>query len=137
MSPALSNPVDALPLADLRREVLTLVAQVATLQETVDRLTISNQAWPSRHDPVPRVLAYMLMDWTAFTRFLHHRRIFIINNAAERSLGDITTGRKSWPFCGSDRGGRHTAFMYSMIGIAKLKDVDPEYLASGCAGMHR
>ena len=37
-----SDPVDELPLADLRRVVSALVAQVATLQESVDRLTIEN-----------------------------------------------------------------------------------------------
>lgn len=44
MTPAGSDPVDALPLADLRRVVLALVAQVATLQESVDRLTSENAA---------------------------------------------------------------------------------------------
>ena len=39
-----SDPVDALPLADLQRVVSALVAQVATLQETVDRLTTENAA---------------------------------------------------------------------------------------------
>ena len=35
-------------------------------------------------------------------------------------------GRKSWLFCGSDRGGQRAAFMYSLIVTAKLNDVDPE-----------
>ena len=44
MTPFGSEPVDALPLVDLRRVVLALVAQVATLQESVDRLTSENAA---------------------------------------------------------------------------------------------
>jgi len=44
VTPFGSDPVDALPLADLRRVVLALVAQVATLQESVDRLTSENAA---------------------------------------------------------------------------------------------
>ena len=44
MTPFGSDPVDALPLADLRRVVLALVAQVATLQGSVDRLTSENAA---------------------------------------------------------------------------------------------
>ena len=44
MTPSGSDPVDALPLADLRRVVSALVAQVATLQESVDRLTTENAA---------------------------------------------------------------------------------------------
>jgi hypothetical protein len=35
VTPSGSDPVDALPLADLQRVVSALVAQVATLQETV------------------------------------------------------------------------------------------------------
>lgn len=36
-------------------------------------------------------------------------------NAAERGLRGIALGRKSWLFCGSDRGGRRAAAMYSLI----------------------
>ena len=44
MTPSGSDPVDALPLADLRRVVSALVAQLATLQESVDRLSRENAA---------------------------------------------------------------------------------------------
>ena len=40
VTPSGSDPLDGLPLADLRRVVSALVAQVAMLQESVDRLTI-------------------------------------------------------------------------------------------------
>ena len=36
------------------------------------------------------------------------------------------TRTKSWLFCGSDRGGVRAAAMYSLIGTAKLNDVDPQ-----------
>jgi transposase len=35
-------------------------------------------------------------------------------------------GRKSWLFCGSDRGGQRAAVMYSLIVTAKMNDVDPQ-----------
>ena len=54
-----------------------------------------------------------------------HRRICLTNNAAERALRGIALGRKSWLFVGSDRGGERAAFMYTLIGTAKLNDVDP------------
>lgn len=38
----------------------------------------------------------------------------------------MTLGRKSWLFCGSDRGGQRAAVMYSLIGTAKLNNVDPQ-----------
>ena len=38
----------------------------------------------------------------------------------------MALGRKSWLFCGSDRGGRRAAAMYSLIVSAKMNDVDPQ-----------
>ena len=54
------------------------------------------------------------------------------NNAAERSLRGVALGRKSWLFCGSERGGDRTAFMYTLITTAKLNDVDPQAWLAGC-----
>jgi transposase len=68
----------------------------------------------------------MLKDWGAFTAFLGDGRICLSNNAAERALRGIALGRKSWLFAGSDRGGQRAAFMYTLIGTAKLDDVDPQ-----------
>ena len=39
---------------------------------------------------------------------------------------DDALGRKSWLFCGSDRGGMRAAAMYTLIGTEKLNDVDPQ-----------
>lgn len=80
----------------------------------------------SRHDAVGKVMDYMLKDWAAFARFLDDGRICITNNAAERALRGIALGRKSWLFVGSDRGGDRAAFMYTLIGTAKLNDIDPQ-----------
>ena len=38
----------------------------------------------------------------------------------------MALGRKSWLFCGSDRGGQRAAFMQSLIVTAKMNDVDPQ-----------
>ena len=38
----------------------------------------------------------------------------------------IALGRKSWLFCGSDRGGQRAAAMYSLIVTARMNDVDPQ-----------
>ena len=48
-----------------------------------------------------------------------------VNNAAERALRGVALGRKAWLFVGSDRGGR-AAVMYTLIGTAKLNDIDPQ-----------
>ena len=53
-------------------------------------------------------------------------RIEIDNNAAERALRAVALGRKNYLFCGSDAGGERAAAIYSLIGTAKLNDLDPE-----------
>ena len=78
----------------------------------------------ARANDVARVIDYHLKRWPAFTRFLNDGRICISNNAAERALMGIALGRRSWLFCGSDRGGQRAAVMYSLIVTAKMNDVD-------------
>ena len=68
----------------------------------------------------------MLKRWDGFARFLDDGRICLTNNAAERALRPLCLGRKSWLFAGSDRGGARAAVMYTLIGTAKLKGVDPQ-----------
>ena len=38
----------------------------------------------------------------------------------------MALGRRSWLFCGSDRGGQRAAVMYSLIVTAKMNGVDPQ-----------
>ncbi len=69
----------------------------------------------SHHNPVAKAMDYMLKRWEGFIRFLDDGRMDLSNNTAERALRGIALGRKSWLFCGSDRGGRRAATMYSLI----------------------
>ena len=72
--------------------------------------------------------------WPGFTRFLEDGRICLSNNAAERTLRGVALGRKSWLFAGSERGGERAAAMYTLIGTAKLNDIDPQaWLADAIA----
>ena len=48
------------------------------------------------------------------------------DGAAERALRVVALGRKNFLFAGSDGGGESAATMYSLIGTAKLKGLDPE-----------
>jgi len=105
----------------------------AVRQELSAPLVDDLQAWMreqraklSRGNEVAKAMDYMLKRWSAFTRFLDDGRICLSNNAAERGLRGIALGRKSWLFCGSDRGGERAAVMYSLIVTAKMNDVDPQ-----------
>ena len=97
----------------------------------------SERAKLSRHADVARAMDYMLKRWPAFTRFLDDGRICLTNNAAERALRGVALGRKSWLFVGSDRGGLRAAVMYTLIGTAKLNDIDPAGLARRRPRAHR
>jgi transposase len=80
----------------------------------------------SRGHDLAKAIDYILKRWAAFTLFLEDGRVCLSNNAAERGLRGIALGRKSWMFCGSDRGGQRAAAMYSLIVTAKMNDVDPQ-----------
>lgn len=80
----------------------------------------------SRGHDLAKAMQYMLKRWPAFTLFLDDGRVCLSNNAAERGLRGIALGRKSWLFCGSDRGGQRTAALYSLIVTAKMNGVDPQ-----------
>jgi transposase len=80
----------------------------------------------SRGHDLAKAIDYILKRWAAFTLFLDDGRVCLSNNAAERALRGIALGRKSWMFCGSDRGGHRAAAMYSLIVTAKMNDVDPQ-----------
>lgn len=107
--------------------------RLAVRRATIAALVTDLETWMrgergklSRHAEVAKAIDYMLKRWPAFTRFLADGRICVSNNAAERALRGIALGRKSWLFCGSDRGGERAAVMYSLIGTAKLNGVDPQ-----------
>ena len=87
---------------------------------------IEQRAKLSRGHDLAKAMDYILKRWAAFTLFLDDGRVCLSNNAAERALRGIALGRKSWLFCGSDRGGRRAAAMYSLIVTAKMNDVDPQ-----------
>src|SRR3954466_112763 len=109
--------------AERRREVRQELA--APLVADLERWLRQERPKLSRPAETAKAIDYMLKRWPAFTRLLDDGRICLSNNAAERALRGIALGRKSWLFCGSDRGGERAAAMYSLIVTAKLNDVDP------------
>ena len=98
----------------------------APLVAELEQWLRSQRAALARHNPVAGAIDYMLKDWAAFTQVLDDGRVCLTNNAAERALRGIALGRKAWLFAGSDRGGERAAFMYTLIGTAKLNEVDPQ-----------
>ena len=98
----------------------------APLVKDLESWMIETRDKLSRGHDLTKAFNYMLRRWSSFTRFLDDGRICLSNNAAERALRGIALGRKSWLFCGSDRGGQRAAVLYSLIVSAKMNDVDPQ-----------
>lgn len=122
-------------LFDIEREINGMSAEQrrAVRQEHSAPLVAELEAWMrehrarlSRHAPVAQAMDYMLRRWDSFTRFLDDGRVCLTNNAAERALRGIALGRKAWLFAGSDRGAERAAVMYSLIGTARLNEIDPQ-----------
>jgi hypothetical protein len=91
----------------------------------------------SRNHDLAKAINYMLRRWPVFTRFLDDGRVYITNNAAERTLRCVPLGRKAWLFCGSDRGGQRAAIIYTLIGTAKAQRHRSASLARRRPGSHR
>jgi transposase len=80
----------------------------------------------SKKSDLAGAIHYALARWKALTRYRDDGRIEIDNNAAERALRAVALGRKNYLFAGADCGGERAAAMYSLIGTAKLSEIDPE-----------
>ena len=125
-----------IPLSPIAIEVVRRIDALFAIERSIngrspeERLAVRrNESWPlvgalrtymreqvaklSRGHDLAKAMQYMLKRWPAFTLFLEDGRVCLSNNAAERGLRGIALGRKSWLFCGSDRGGQRAAAMYA------------------------
>ena len=80
----------------------------------------------SRKSITADAIGYAMNHWKALTRYLEDGRIEIDNNAAERALRGVALGRKNYLFLGSDAGGERAASLYSLLGSARLNEINPE-----------
>jgi transposase len=121
-------------LFDIERAIngLDIEERLRVRQDRSKRLVDDLEAWLreersrlSRSASVSGPIDYMLKRWERFANFLGDGRICMTNNAAERALRGFALGRKSWLFAGSDRGAARAAAMSTLLGTAKLNDIDP------------
>ena len=79
---------------------------------------------------VATAVGYALRQEAPLRRFLQDGRLRLENNAAERALRTIATGRKNWLFCGSDDHASAAANLFSLLASCRLHGLDQEaYLA--------
>lgn len=75
--------------------------------------------------PMGQAIAYTLTLWPRLCAYVHDARYLIDNNRIENTIRPLAIGRKNYLFAGSDRGARHAALMYSLLGTCKLNNVEP------------
>jgi hypothetical protein len=80
----------------------------------------------SRKSDTAAAIHYALTLWDAMVRYVDDGRVEIDNSAAERALRAVAVGRRNYLFAGSDRGSERAAVFYTLIGSAKLNNLDPE-----------
>ena len=71
-------------------------------------------------------IRYALSRWPALTRYFEHGTLEIDDNAAEPALRVVALGRKNFLSTCSDQGGELAAALHSLLGCAKLNELDPE-----------
>ena len=101
-------------------------ARAGPLLEQLHEWLIAMLAKLSKKSELAAAIRYALTRWSALTRYRDDGRIEIDNNAAERALRAVALGRKNYLFAGADSGGERAAAIYSLIGTAKLNDLDPQ-----------
>ena len=107
-----------------RREVRN--QQARPLLESLKQWLEATLGKLSRKSDTALAVRYALSRWEALLCYVDDGGIEIDNNAAERALRVVALGRKNYLFAGSDAGGERAAAIYSLIGTAKLNDIDPE-----------
>ena len=101
-------------------------ARAAPLLDSMRRWFDETLATLSRKSDTAAAIRYALARWRALTRYADDGQLEIDNNAAERALRIVALGRKNYLFAGSNAGGERAAAIYSLLGTAKLNDLDPE-----------
>jgi transposase len=80
--------------------------------------------------PVASSFGYVVRQRDALRRFLEDGRLRLENNASERELRAIATGRQAWLFMGSDDHAQAAANIFSLVASCRLHGLDVEsYLA--------
>ncbi len=72
-----------------------------------------------------KALDYTLKRWPALIRYAETGHLPIDNNPVENCIRPIALGKKNWLFVGSERAGKRAAAIQTLLGTAKLNDLNP------------
>ena len=72
-----------------------------------------------------KAIDYALKRWLALVRYAGTGHLPIDNNPVENVIRPIALGKKNWLFAGSERAGQRAAAIQSLLGTAKLNNLNP------------
>lgn len=64
--------------------------------------------------------------WPALQRYAQSGHLPIDNNPIENAIRPIAIGKKNWLFAGSERAGKRAAAIQSLLGTAKLNNIESQ-----------
>jgi transposase len=72
-----------------------------------------------------QAIQYSLNNWKELNHYLKDGQIEIDNNLVENAIRPFAISRKNWLFCGSPRGAKAGAVLYSLLETCKANDIEP------------
>jgi transposase len=135
--------------SQLAAQALTQIAKFYEVESAAKEMTVENRKQYRQEHAVPALLKfkawldqerlklapksatakafnYTLKRWDALIRYAYTGNLPIDNNPVENSIRPIAIGKKNWLFVGSERAGKRAAVIQSLIGTARLNDLDPQ-----------
>jgi transposase len=71
-----------------------------------------------------KAIEYSLKRWKGLCAYAHDGQLEIDNNLVENTIRPVALGRKNFLFAGSDEAAENLACLYSIIGTAKMHDLN-------------
>lgn len=101
-----------------RHEAAPLLESLHAWLKTT-RVTVANGGGTAK------AIDYSLRRWPALSRYATDGALPIDNNAVENAIRPVCLGKKNWLFVGSERAGKRTAAIQSLLATAALNGLDP------------
>ncbi len=126
------NRIAALYVIEARGRDMTVEARTRWRQAQAQPLLDSMHTWlrqtrvmVANGGGLAKAIDYSLKRWAALSRYATDGRLPIDNNPVENIIRPIALGRRNWLFTGSERAGQRAAAIQTLLGTAKLNELDP------------
>jgi len=116
---------DALIAARYRLRQQLSVPQLCQFKIWLVSQRIENGGSALPKSPMGLAIQYALNQWDALCVYSTDGRLAMDNNASENALRRVAIGRKNWLFCGSDKGGKTAATLFSLLATCQRHKVEP------------